>query len=118
MRHIDFVRCCPCWVCGKVSSDRQPTHADHRPTRGSGQSRDDHTWPLCADHHIGPQGIHSLGEDTFQERYGVGYVTAIYYLISVYQVAWVSEVKDRDKAREIGYRAVSLVRESAWREAA
>jgi hypothetical protein len=34
------------------------------------KSKDEYTIPLCVDHHRGSQGIHQIGQKTWEKAYG------------------------------------------------
>ena len=55
-----------CEICGK------PGQRHHLITRGAGGSDDPvNIIYLCIEHHVGPQGIHTLGRNTFANRHGL-----------------------------------------------
>lgn len=70
------VACYPCCVCGAIPAD--PHHAsggsmnEHGVLKG-GALKVSHflTIPLCRGHHTGADGIHTLGVETWELRFGL-----------------------------------------------
>lgn len=54
-----------CVIC------KQPAQVHHMGSGGMGM-RSSHSdiIPLCMNHHTGPQGIHTIGKRTWQDKYG------------------------------------------------
>lgn len=110
MKYITFVRCCPCWVCGRPPI---PGTADHFPPRSRvGEWSDDKTWPLCVEHHVNPAFGIPMGRKRFNRIYNVDPAEAIKFLHYVYDHAGVAKIRetDRDRARGIGLIAVREAR--------
>lgn len=62
--HLNWVASNPCCVCGSFIV--QVHHIRH-----FGEARDDkRTIPLCWNHHLGPDGFHTLGKKVWPEKYG------------------------------------------------
>lgn len=73
--HLEFIRGLPCCIC------RDPrTVPHHAKTKGSGGG-DDETVPLCHKHHTGDEGVHGLGRETFEKRFGVDLLEIARYLV-------------------------------------
>jgi len=82
--YLDFVRSQPCLCKGndkgrKCLGDIAPHHTK---TVGSGGS-DYGTVPLCAEHHT---ECHSIGRDTFQDKYGISFRDTIARLRTMYAI--------------------------------
>lgn len=55
-----------CILCGSPE-----VHIHHLTGAGMGmKSPHQETIPLCADHHVGPAGIHQIGRRTWEATYG------------------------------------------------
>lgn len=54
-----------CCVC-----ERQPIEAHHWPSKSKSGWSDWNVVPLCAEHHRGKFGYHTLGERQFEEMHG------------------------------------------------
>jgi hypothetical protein len=62
--HLNWVASLPCSVCGYA-----PCEVHH--IRVMNEKRDHKkTIPLCYTHHMGPDGIHTLGKKAWREKYG------------------------------------------------
>ena len=53
-----------CIICG----DEAQIH--HCGTGAGGRKNHDKVLPLCVFHHVGKQGIHTIGRKTWREKYG------------------------------------------------
>lgn len=73
--YLEWIRQQRCIVPGCKSSG--PCHAHHVLSRGAGRN-DYLTVPLCPPHDTGRLGVHTLGRDTFQERYGLDFKEAVF----------------------------------------
>lgn len=62
-RHLSRVASLPCLICGA-----KPVHIHH--VRRYGETRKhDQVVPLCLNHHMGAEGIHTLGKKLWELRY-------------------------------------------------
>jgi len=61
----------PCYACGAITDDRHPHH--WRDQTGGGRKPAD-CWciPLCACHHTGDEGVHTIGVQTWMARFVEG----------------------------------------------
>lgn len=74
-REIDnnYVRWVHGWECVvPYCEKRYPVHAHHVKTRGTLGS-DRTCLPLCADHHVGNSGVHTVGVITFQKKHNIDF---------------------------------------------
>lgn len=86
--YLSHVRSMQCIVCG--SND---TVAHHVKTRGSGGG-DTFAVPLCAEHH---NEIHTIGIDTFQERYGINLWQELFFVTKSWiEIAEITGKKNDD----------------------
>lgn len=69
-----FIREEPCYVCvwigRKVPGGRDMSEPSHYPSRAAGGKKRDQ-YPSCHHHHTGAGGLHVLGVETFERRYGL-----------------------------------------------
>lgn len=80
--YLEWVHNWPCWVCG-----RRPVHA-HHDRKGMGMSQrapDRRAIPLCAEHHTdGPEAIHKMSRQAFEEWHKLSIDAVIQFLNTVY----------------------------------
>ena len=72
--YADLIAAMPCIVCGSHPVQLHHAHGGSlkgRGLKGMGLKTDDSTLlSLCARHHTGDEGIHTLGVLTFEHRFG------------------------------------------------
>jgi hypothetical protein len=105
-----FLRCCPCFACGRPSTDDQRTEPHHWPTRGSGRSHPRKTLPLCFFCHTGSDvAFHVLGVESFQEYFGFQIGPAMEFIHELYDRIGAEEWADneRERARFAGACGIS-----------
>lgn len=71
-RHMQKVAEMGCIVCSHVYGyNDTPAQVHHvRVNHGWGRSSHFMTIPLCAEHHTGKTGVHSMGRDEFEAMHG------------------------------------------------
>lgn len=67
-RWMAQVAALPCLIC-KQMGIKQTTRTNAHHCFDTAHRSDVLTAPLCADHHQGPNGFHTLGEREFNRRY-------------------------------------------------
>jgi hypothetical protein len=60
-----------CEICGREVRSKYPHHIITRGAYGGHKDADnpDNTIWLCLEHHTGPQGVHTVGRETFFRRW-------------------------------------------------
>ncbi len=70
-RWHDFVRSFGCVICASPASVHHPRSGSVAGEAGTGlKSREAGVIPLCHYHHQGAEGVHHLGVDTWEAKYG------------------------------------------------
>jgi len=63
--------CCVCRVVHHAYREAMIHHLTGIKYRGAGKkASDEHTIPLCHEHHQGAQGIHTIGMRPWEEQFG------------------------------------------------
>ena len=73
MRYLDAVAELGCCVCGQPAQIHHARAGSMRYVESAGtglRTGDDCAIPLCLNHHTGSEGIHTIGVQTFEARYG------------------------------------------------
>lgn len=73
--HLGIIRELPCCVCGRLGVEAHHPRGGSMAARGVnvGAAQRASDWlalPLCTRHHTQEEGIHRIGVDTWEERYG------------------------------------------------
>lgn len=70
-RHLDRIARIGCILCRHLDIGHTPAQIHHLRT-GQGMSQRAPHWlgiPLCAEHHLGPTGLHGMGTRAFERHY-------------------------------------------------
>ena len=70
-RHLNRLAGLGCILCRHLGNDATPAQIHHIRTGQGLATRAPH-WlgiPLCAEHHLGPSGLHGMGTRAFERHY-------------------------------------------------
>lgn len=79
-RYLAWIRTQPCLVEDLDSLCSGAVQAHHHGHNGQARANDFAAVPLCAAHHTagsGPDAVHGIGKDSFEERFQVSFDAAI-----------------------------------------
>lgn len=75
-----FIQAHPCCVCGNPETDWHHVQEEYHGKMG-GKESDFQTVPLCFNHHLGDEGIHTIGRKEFYKRFKINFYKVMFKLL-------------------------------------